>query len=50
MAKKKTGRKNKICPAGIAWAKRTLPMQIWQLVNIVKILTTQKKVRNEQDE
>jgi len=23
MAKKKTGRKNKICPAGIAWAKRT---------------------------
>jgi len=24
-----------------------LPMQIWQQVNIVKILTTQKKVRNE---
>ena len=23
MAKKRTGRKNKICPAGIAWAKRT---------------------------
>jgi len=23
MAKKKTGRGNKICPAGIAWAKRT---------------------------
>ena len=23
MAKKKTGRKNKICPAGIAWAKRS---------------------------
>ena len=23
MAKKKTGRKNKICAAGIAWAKRT---------------------------
>ena len=23
MAKKRTGRKNKICSAGIAWAKRT---------------------------
>ena len=23
MAKKRTGRKNKICAAGIAWAKRT---------------------------
>ena len=53
MAKGRTKKKrNKICPAGIAWAKKPLTptlqlMQIWRPVNIVKILTTQKKVKDE---
>ena len=48
--KKKKG--NKICSAGISWAKRTfLPilqhMQIWLLVSIVRILIMQKEQKRK---
>ena len=48
MAKKgRTKKGSKICPAGIAWAKRTFTnilqhMQIWLQANIAKTLTTVK--------
>ena len=44
-SKKKMKRPNKICAAGIAWAKRTFdryPSQTWPLLNIVKTLTMPK--------
>jgi hypothetical protein len=49
MAKGRTKKKgNKICAAGIAWAKRTFdryPSATWQRVSIAKTLITQKVKR-----
>ena len=55
MAKKGRTKGNKICAAGISWAKEHLinthlPMQIWRQVNIVKILITEKVKKRNKDE